>query len=220
MEYGKGVWSGCVIAALVIACSIVLWSRHSDSGTDVVSPEGAIAAFTSSRNSTTVIKFDSGGRPLPPPPPKWSAYPQVSPFESVRWSDVSPEVQVRGDWYELEAVNDCPASDIVSFAQKRMGDPKHWQKHVEEDLVAIMTLMNHPPSTTVSLTLKALLNGDEHILKDIVMTRENRQALWKARDKAQDDERTLTDGSTPIAGRQALRNGATTNASNLATTKP
>jgi hypothetical protein len=31
----------------------------------------------------------------------WGDYPEVSPFQGVRWRGLTPEVMVNGTWYEL-----------------------------------------------------------------------------------------------------------------------
>ena len=36
-------------------------------------------------------------------------YPKLSPYSAVRWKDSTPEVKVKGTWYELVAVNDTAA---------------------------------------------------------------------------------------------------------------
>jgi hypothetical protein len=111
----------------------------------------------------------------------WNGYPRLSPFTAVRWREQTPEVQVKGDqkWYELIAIDDIPANDIVA-ASRALG-PTMTEKHFEEDLIELLTGMGHKPGTTADLKLKDLSSGQEQVMKDVPMTLENRQALWKAR---------------------------------------
>src|SRR5256885_2095884 len=109
----------------------------------------------------------------------WRAGPFISPFHAVRWNDATPQVQVDGAWYELIAVNDVPADKIVEFSATFGADTA--QKHFEEDLIELLTRMDHKPGATATLKLKDLTSGKEQVLKDVPMTLENRQALWKTR---------------------------------------
>ena len=109
----------------------------------------------------------------------WNGYPRLSPFTAVRWREQTPEVQVNNTWYELLAINDVPSDKIVAFS--RSLEPSMTEKHFEEDLVELLARMDHKPGTTATLKVKDLTSTQEQTLKDVPMTLENRQALWKAR---------------------------------------
>ena len=82
-------------------------------------------------------------------------------------------------WYDLIAINDVPADQIVSFSASLDADTA--QKHFEEDLVELLTRMDHKPGNSATLKLKDLTTGQEEVKKDVPMTSENRWAIWKAR---------------------------------------
>jgi hypothetical protein len=107
-----------------------------------------------------------------------SSFPRRAPFSGVRWAADAPEVLVGSTWYGLLAIDGVTASDIVSFCQHSYGP--RWRKRFEEDLVAAMSQMNHPPGDKVSLTLRDL--GSKAITKrpGVAMTEENRRAIWCA----------------------------------------
>jgi hypothetical protein len=109
---------------------------------------------------------------------QWQDFPRLSPFEAVRWEDHTPHVKVAGKWYELVSMDGLPASQIVSLCKSL--DPQSWQKRFEEDLVEVLTRSGYPPGTTTTLELKDPENGRIEMLRDVPMTYENRQALWRA----------------------------------------
>ncbi len=110
----------------------------------------------------------------------------LAPFTDTRWR---PEVQVNGKWYALVAINDIPAEDIVKFAQDTFG-PDLWQKRFDEDLVEVMTDMNHAPGPTVKLTLRTLDTNEQVIIEKAPMTHENRQKIWSNRNEKRLAQRT------------------------------
>ena len=109
----------------------------------------------------------------------WSGYARMAPYDAVRWHGDTPQVRVAGTWYELDAIDDLPVDQIVAFSKSR--DVSAWQKHFEEDLVELMTQMNHQPGRRVTLLVKELTTGQTQAL-DVPMTEENRDALWNARE--------------------------------------
>jgi len=125
----------------------------------------------------------------------WRDGPKVAPFQAVRWSGQTPQLQVNGAWYELLALNDLPADQIVSFAQTV--DTKDWKKRFEEDLPAVLILMEHEPGSTVKLKLKDLATGNEQTLEKVPMTEENRRLIQKAR-LAAATEPTTRPGTTGL----------------------
>ena len=109
----------------------------------------------------------------------------VSPFDGVRWDEKYPEVKVGETWYELSAINDLPAKEIVDFCIVRYEDK--WQKRFEEDLVRVMREMGKVPGESVDLTVTAIGGGDEKVLRDVAMTREKRQELWRSMESRRRD---------------------------------
>jgi hypothetical protein len=106
-------------------------------------------------------------------------YPTLAPYTAIRWKDATPEVKVKDGWYELLAINDTDARDIVKFCKDK--EEKLWQKRFEEDLVEMMARMGHEPGEKVTLKLRDLKTEKTVVLKDVPNTHENRQAIWRAR---------------------------------------
>jgi hypothetical protein len=110
--------------------------------------------------------------------------PRLAPFSGIRWRKDIPEVQVDAIWYELRALDDLPASEIITN-QKNTGD-KNWKEHFGEDLMEILARMGRQPADTMNLTVRSLdANKAVTTLKDVPNTRENRQYLmvWPAPDQ-------------------------------------
>jgi hypothetical protein len=108
-------------------------------------------------------------------------YPTLAPFSAVRWKDATPEVKVKDIWYELLAINNVAAKDIVSFCKEK--EKKQWKKRFEEDLVEMMERMQQKLGDKVTLKLRDLATGKEMVQKDVAMTKENREAIRKAQAK-------------------------------------
>jgi hypothetical protein len=108
-------------------------------------------------------------------------YPKLAPFSAVCWKEATPEVKVKDVWYELLAIDDTAAKDIVSFCKDKEG--KLWQKRFEEDLVEMMARMGHEPGAKVTLKVRDLEGKKIQVLKDVPNTHGNRQAIWKARNE-------------------------------------
>lgn len=102
-----------------------------------------------------------------------------SPFTDVRWHGAVPEVKVDKTWYELAALNHVSAQRIVDAC--RAADPKDWRKRFEEDLVAVLKRIDVTCGETVELKVKDLKSAREQTLQRAPMTKENRQAIVKAR---------------------------------------
>jgi len=105
-------------------------------------------------------------------------YPKLSPFSAVRWIDGVPEVSVRGDWYELVAIDDVAASEIMAFSQTEYG--RKWKKRFEEDLVELLTRLGHAPGESVALRLRSSKLKETLLLPKISMTADNRRAIRAA----------------------------------------
>src|SRR3954464_5888234 len=84
----------------------------------------------------------------------WRSGPRTAPFQAVKWNDATPQVKVDDQWYELIAMNDFSADQIVSWCKQL--DPKEYQKRFEEDLPEVMMRVKHELGETVSLKLKNL----------------------------------------------------------------
>jgi len=108
----------------------------------------------------------------------WHGYPRLSPFEAVRWRGQTPQVQVRGKWYEFVAMNGLSANQIVALCQAL--DNANWQKRFEEDLVEVLMRTGYRIGNRATLELKDLETGQIQVLTDVPMTEENREALWHA----------------------------------------
>jgi hypothetical protein len=116
---------------------------------------------------------------LRPLRPSTGPFPKLAPFSAARWKESSPEVMVFGVWYELLAVDDRAAKDIVTYCKENMGPL--WQKRFEEDLVAVMARMGRKLGDKVTLKLRNLETGNIEVHRDVPNTLDNRQAIWKSR---------------------------------------
>jgi RNA polymerase sigma factor (sigma-70 family) len=100
-----------------------------------------------------------GGSPAAQAGPEetWS---RLAPFTGVRWRGDVPEVEVNGVWADLVSVDGIATDKIVAFCQRRYAGPEGlWQKRFAEDLVEVLTAMNHPPGERVTLVLATLSDG-------------------------------------------------------------
>jgi hypothetical protein len=106
-------------------------------------------------------------------------YPKLAPYSAIRWKDSTPEVEINDAWYELLALNDVEAKDIVKFCKEK--EERLWQKRFEEDLVEMMARMGQEPGDKVTLNVRDLKTGKTETVKDVPNTHANRQAIWEAR---------------------------------------
>jgi hypothetical protein len=106
---------------------------------------------------------------------------QKSPFAAVRWQESQPEVQVGDEWFKLVSLDGLSASEMVAFSQRTYG--KQWRMRFEEDLVDLLTRMDHPPQDTVTLVVQSLTSPETKTLEDVAMTQENRAAIKAAHDR-------------------------------------
>ncbi|GMW02165.1 MAG: hypothetical protein AMXMBFR84_33010 [Candidatus Hydrogenedentota bacterium] len=141
--------------------------------------------------------------------PFGSLVPQVvdhavkTPFATVRWQDLHPEVRVEKEWYMLLSLNDIPASDIVIFCQENY--EAKWRKRFEEDLVEVLTRMGHKPGNTVRLVVLPRGSATPRTLDNVPMTRENREKLRDANQMRERlDEWKTTENTVPVEGAQTL----------------
>jgi hypothetical protein len=117
---------------------------------------------------------------------------KLAPFSAVRWKESTPEVKVKDTWYELLAIDDTVAKDIVKFCKDR--EERLWQKRFEEDLVEMMGRMGHEPGDKVTLKVRNLETGKTEVLKDVPNTHENRQAIWQKRQEKKASPPTAVGG--------------------------
>ena len=108
-------------------------------------------------------------------------YPKKSPFAAVRWQDDQPEVKLDDEWFKLVSLNELPVADIVSFSQQTYEN--QWQQRFEEDLVEVLTRMEHPPADTVKLVVQSMRTSETSVREDVPMTEENRSAIYAASSK-------------------------------------
>jgi len=113
-------------------------------------------------------------------------FPKTSPFAAVRWQESQPEVQLGEEWFKLVSLNELPASEIVAFSKQAYGDK--WRKRFEEDLVELLTRMEHPPQDKVTLVVQSLTTSETQVRKDVPLTQENRRAIRNAARKREPSE--------------------------------
>jgi hypothetical protein len=113
-------------------------------------------------------------------------HPRLSPFAAVRWHEFQPKVKVGRQWYTLVALDDLPAAEIVAFSRQTYGDK--WRKRFEEDLVEVLTRMEHPPKDKVTLVVQSLTSSETQVLKDVSMTAANREAIRAAAQSRKNSE--------------------------------
>jgi len=116
----------------------------------------------------------------------WKSQRQLSPFEAVQWNGATPHVQVGGKWYDLISMDGLSTAQILARCQAL--DPQHWKKRFEEDLVEVLTATGHPIGDHTMLEVKDPQTGQVHALMNVPLTRENRQALWRAASTRPSDE--------------------------------
>ena len=103
-------------------------------------------------------------------------YAKLSPFGAVHWNaDEPPEVRIDGTWYTIVAIEDVPIDEVIAFCNATW--PEGAKKRFNEDLVEVLSRMGHRPNAKVTLKLTELESKKEVTLNDVVMTRENRNAI-------------------------------------------
>ncbi len=120
------------------------------------------------------------------------SYEKLSPFDMLRFEGEEPQVRMGEKWFEPVEISGVPVAEILSFCRGRYGD--RWSKRFGEDLVQVLSEMNHPPPPRVSLLLRELDGGELHRLEQVAMTRTKREAI-----------RNALSGSPPAAPRLTPR---------------
>jgi RNA polymerase sigma factor (sigma-70 family) len=113
----------------------------------------------------------------------------LSPFTMVHFdANDSNKVIVAydGTQYQLAAINDVSATDILNFCRSTYGQQPYgegWaEKRFAEDLPTVLSQMGHPAdSDTISLTLIDPQTGEQKTVDRAQMTGENRGAIVQDR---------------------------------------
>jgi hypothetical protein len=105
---------------------------------------------------------------------------QISPFTRVRFEGNKVLATYSSTEYELAAINDVPASEMLDFCRRQYN--RLWPKRFAEGSVAVLADMGHPitASQTVSLTLININTGEKKTIEHAPLTGENRQAIHMA----------------------------------------
>ncbi len=89
--------------------SLRLISLDTKAVTDV--PHAAMTAENRVALWNAVNHWSGGG--------EGQGYPRLAPYSGVRWKGETPQVKVGADWFELVAINDVPAADIVAYCHAK-----------------------------------------------------------------------------------------------------
>jgi len=105
-------------------------------------------------------------------------YPQLSPFEALRWEGDQPEVSLGGDWFAPVALDGVPVERVLDYCRRTW--PDRWKKRFAEDLVEALTRMGQTPGGQMDLVLRALDTRKEVRRAGVPLTRENRERIRRA----------------------------------------
>lgn len=104
--------------------------------------------------------------------------PKLSPFSRVSCREDSATVTYNGVALQLVSLNGLPIKQILDYCKKTYGG--RWEKRFAEDLVEVLVGMGQEVGTTCSLVLEDA-TGKVIKVANARMTRELRQAVWRAR---------------------------------------
>jgi RNA polymerase sigma factor (sigma-70 family) len=108
-------------------------------------------------------------------------YDKLAPYDAIRWQDArTPIIRVNGTWYAWRAIGEVEVAKLIDFAAKTWRADEV-EKRIGEDLVEALTRMGHAPGVKVTLGVVELDTSTAKVLKDVPMTKENRQRVWHAR---------------------------------------
>lgn len=79
--------------------------------------------------------------------------PTAAPLQ-IRWNYDQPQVQLKGTWFVLFAVNEQPMWEIIPLARKTYGDD--WKTNIETNMPAILSGMGRVPGDKLTLQLVAV----------------------------------------------------------------
>jgi RNA polymerase sigma factor (sigma-70 family) len=107
---------------------------------------------------------------------------QISPFTKVRYEGDKVFVTYLGTEYELAAMDGLTTEAMLDFCRRQYKSQS--QKRFAEDVVIVLSDMNHPlnANKTVSLTLIDPKSGEKKTVENASMTSENRAAVHAALD--------------------------------------
>ncbi len=110
-----------------------------------------------------------------------------SPFTKMNFDGKKIIVECQGESWQWLAIDDLVVEDIIASAKTEFGSD--WQKRIAEDLVSVLSGMNHQAGDTANLKLLNVDSAEESLLTDVPMTYSNRQKIWA--DRNQEVIRTL-----------------------------
>jgi len=122
------------------------------------------------------------------------------PYRAIRWIDHTPQVQIGTTWYELQAINDVPVTDIITFLQNAgptpNGDSAFFRSVRYRKIFSPLILQNMGRDLTpkVDLTVKDLDSGKVATLTGVAMTEANLVASH-AYDRSQPAVKLGADGN-------------------------
>jgi RNA polymerase sigma factor (sigma-70 family) len=167
----KGAMTMMTFAKLKVAASVLFACGVVTAGTAIV------IAQSSSYSSATSSSASASAKPQAAS----EDYPKLSPYDAIRWTDDdSPQIHVAGTWYDWLALDDIETAKMIEFTRKTYRQ-REVKMRIGEDLVEVLTKMGHVPGPTVNLKVRTLDTKETSELKDVPMTHENRQAVFKAR---------------------------------------
>jgi predicted Ser/Thr protein kinase len=132
---------------------------------------GATSLALLARGSGSPMSFD---RPL-----VGDGYPEVSPFSALRWKGETVEALVGGSWREVTTIDGLRIGLILEFARQTAKDGR-WRKRFAEDLGQVLVRMGRTPGTTADVGVRDPATGEESVLEDVPLTRENRRAVLRS----------------------------------------
>jgi serine/threonine protein kinase len=93
-----------------------------------------------------------------------------APFAAIHWEDSvdgsSPQVEIKGEWYELLEINEVAVREIMKLAEKTA--PSRAQEQFEDSLPELLDQLGHKPGATVNLKVrKNAAEGKDEILHDV-----------------------------------------------------
>jgi hypothetical protein len=153
----------------------------------------AIVIFTATISVMITLKM----RPKPtlagrnPVVTKWNnASLLISPFTKVRFEGENALVTYAGSEYQLAAINEVSAAEIMEYARNKYKD--QWQKRFAEDLLTVLNNMGHPIMSehSISLTLVDPQTGQSKDIDNAEMTAANRSAIHRALPSDADETKT------------------------------
>jgi hypothetical protein len=100
---------------------------------------------------------------------------QLTPFTTVEFEGDKAIVIYDGAGYELAAINGLTTAEILDFCRRQYGSL--WDIRFTEDLVDVLTEMNHPMNAahTVTVTLLDPRTGQIRTVQNVPVTKENRK---------------------------------------------